>query len=113
MSTRKWGTEKLVNTTTIGDQFNSEVAALTGGGFVVVWTDNSAGTDSAIRAQRYDAVGNPVGAEMLIAPSIPGNDLDLPSVTGLADGGFYVTWTQNAGVNNEIRGSVYDANGVF
>lgn len=91
MPTRKWGTEKLVNTTIAGDQSNSDIAALAAGGFVIVWEDESASADAAIRGQRYDAAGNPVGGEMLIAPTIAGNDLDSPSVTGLADGGFYVT----------------------
>ncbi|MDQ6432589.1 calcium-binding protein [Mesorhizobium sp. LHD-90] len=114
MPTRKWGAEKLVNTTTAGSQAFSDVAALAGGGFVVVWEDESAGSDAAIRAQRYDATGQTVGGEILIAGPIPTNDLDLPSVTGLADGGFYVTWTQNVGSgNNYIQGSVYNANGGF
>jgi hypothetical protein len=42
------GTEKLANTTTAGDQFNSDIAALAGGGFIVVWEDESAGADAAI-----------------------------------------------------------------
>ena len=111
MPTRKWGSEKLVNTTTAGNQLNSDVAALAGGGFVVVWQDDS-GADAAIRAQRYDALGNRVGGEMTITAG-PGAET-LPSVTGLADGGFYVTWTLDTGPNsNDIRGNVYNANGAF
>ena len=113
MPTRKWGSEKLVNTTITGAQAFSDVAALAGGGFVVVWEDESAGSDAAIRAQRYDATGQTVGGEMLIAGPSPTNDLDAPSVTGLADGSFYVTWTQNVGSDNYIQGSVYNANGGF
>ena len=112
MPARKWGAEKRVNTTTGGGQFNSDVAALAGGGFIIAWEDESSGADAAIRGQRYDIAGNPVGSEMPIAPQIPGNDLDLPSVTGLADGGFYVTWTQNVGADNYIQGRVYGANGA-
>src|SRR5262245_23330502 len=111
MTTRKWGNERLVNTTASGAQFHSDVAALAGGGFVVVWEDESAGTDAAIRAQRYDAAGNPAGAEMLIAPRIVGNDLFLPKVAGLADGTFYVSWTQFTASQNYIYGKIYNANG--
>jgi hypothetical protein len=111
--TRKWGAEKRVNTTIAGNQFNSDIAALAGGGFVIVWEDGSAGTDAAIRGQRYDAVGNPIGGEMLIAPRIATNDLFLPKVAGLADGSFYVTWTQFTTDENYIFGRVYNANGGF
>ena len=110
MPTRKWGSEKLVNTITAGFQFDSDVAGLAGGGFVVAWQDNSA-ADSAIRAQRYDTLGNRVGGELTIA-SAAGIDFEAPAVTALADGGFYVTATQRAGANNFILGSVWDANGV-
>ena len=113
MPTRKWGTEKLVNTTIAGDQYHSDIAALAGGGFVIVWEDESAGADAAIRGQRFDAGGNPVGSEMVIAPRIATNDLFLPKVAGLADGSFYVTWTQLTAVENYIYGKVYNANGGF
>ena len=63
MSTLKWGPEELVNTTTTNDQQFSSVAVLAGGGFVVVWEDDS-GAFSSIRAQRYDAAGNPVSGEI-------------------------------------------------
>jgi len=111
MATRKWGAEKLVNTTTANDQLLSDVTVLVGGSFVVVWQDDS-GADSAIRAQRYDALGNRLGGEIAIVVSA-GNDHELPSVTALADGGFYVTWTQLLGADNFIQGSVYNASGAF
>jgi Ca2+-binding RTX toxin-like protein len=111
MPTRKWGNEKLVNTTTAGDQQNSDVAVLADGGFVVVWEDDS-GADTAIRAQRYDAVGGKVGSEILIFSSA-GFDQLAPAVTGLAGGGFYVTWsTERSSTNFDITGKVYNANGV-
>jgi hypothetical protein len=91
MPARKWGIEKLVNTTTAGSQQYSKVAVLSGGGFVVVWEDDG-GTHPAIRAQRFDAAGNRVGGEIAIATSAT-NDQVLPSVTARADGGFYATWT--------------------
>ncbi|MFN0192472.1 MAG: calcium-binding protein [Aestuariivirga sp.] len=111
MPTRKWGAEKLVNTGLTGDQLNSSIAGLTGGGYVVVWQDDST-VDSAIRAQRFDAQGNKAGAEIEIIEQ-PGNGSSLPSVAGLADGGFYVNWTFDVTTDNYILGSVYDANGAF
>jgi serralysin len=111
VATRKWGREKLVNTTTTGFQQNADIAALAGGGFVVVWEDRS-GADTVIRAQRYDALGNRAGGELTIA-SVAGADYVAPVVTALADGGFYVTYTQDTGSQQSILGRVYDGNGAF
>ena len=36
MTTRKWGSETLANTTLLGDQLNSSIDGLTGSGYVVV-----------------------------------------------------------------------------
>ncbi|MFN0192471.1 MAG: calcium-binding protein [Aestuariivirga sp.] len=111
MSTRKWGPEKLVNATLTGAQTVPDVASLDGGGFVVVWQDNS-GANAAIRAQRYDDVGNKLGMEMTII-SAPGNNEILPTVTALSGGHFLVNWTQQNGPDNYILGKVYDASGTF
>jgi Ca2+-binding RTX toxin-like protein len=109
MPTRKWGTEKLVNTTTTGSQSASDVAALTGGGYVVVWQDDGV-VPPTIRFQRYDAAGNKVGAEVDIGVEFVGTDIE-PSVIGLADGGFYVTWSNTS--FDHIEGYVYNSNGTF
>ena len=65
MPTRKWGTEKLVNTTTSGNQTWARVAELAGGGYVVVWEDDGLAF-SAIRAQVFDTAGNRVGSEIAV-----------------------------------------------
>src|SRR5262245_57960937 len=95
MTTLKWGTEKLVNTTTAGIQGSCEIAGLVGGGFVAVWEPKSGtGTKAEIRAQRFDATGVKVGSEIVIfAPSESDARVSTPHVTGLADGGFFVSWT--------------------
>jgi len=52
----KVGTELLVNTQSIGNQMEPDVAALPGGSFVVVWqSDDDDGAVSGIFAQRFDA----------------------------------------------------------
>ncbi len=58
MTTRKWNTELLVNTTTAGNQIESSVTGLVDGGFVVTWRDDGPAT-SLIRWQRYDAMMPP------------------------------------------------------
>ena len=113
MATRKWGSEKLVNTNVPGHQIDSHVAGLTGGGFVMVWRDDST-VEATIRAQRYDALGNRAGGEYVFYSQFvaPGQVVS-PAVTGLAGGGFYLTYTETFGLSSAILGHVYDANGAF
>ena len=67
------GGEFLVNSTAAGWQTASEVEALPGGGFVVVWVDASAAagdtSGTAIRGQVFDGAGNKVGTEFLVNTS--------------------------------------------
>jgi hypothetical protein len=107
MPSREWSLERLVNASTTGSQANSKVPALVGGGFVVVWEDG--GSTAAIRAQRFDTAGNPVGDEIAIDTGL--NEV-LPSVADLADGGSAVTWTEDHTGNNYILGKLYSASGA-
>jgi hypothetical protein len=107
MPSREWSLERLVNASTTGSQANSKVAALAGGGFVVVWEDG--GSTAPIRAQRFDTAGNPVGDEIAIDTGL--NEV-LPSVADLADGGSAVTWTEDHTGNNYILGKLYSASGA-
>ena len=62
------GAEFRVNTTTSGVQSNSSVAALAGGGFVVVWTTPRPVTfDNDIAGQIYDSSGTAVGSELTLS----------------------------------------------
>ncbi|WP_432472983.1 VCBS domain-containing protein [Amphritea sp. HPY] len=89
------GEEFLVNTHTQDNQYNPSVTGLTDGGFVVTWVSNDPTTGDTsyrgIAGQRFDAAGDPVGNEFLVNTHTQ-NDQFRPSVTGLADGGFVVTW---------------------
>jgi hypothetical protein len=71
--------------------YSLDVAALTGGGFVVVWTSGFATFDVRVRARVFDREGEPLGPAQPVAedPASYGNS---PRVTGLADGGFAVVW---------------------
>src|ERR1700760_4156161 len=95
-----FGGEFLVNTTVLADQSYPAITALANGGFAVTWTDFSqeavGGFDVgkvAIKAQVYGADGAQVGSEIPVNTSPgDGNVLTDSQVTGLADGGFVVTW---------------------
>ena len=74
------------------DASEPEVAALTGGGFVVVWTD-AAGDSSGqgVRATIFDNAGAAVVSDIAVNTATLGNQ-NQASVLGLADGGFVVAW---------------------
>lgn len=107
------GNETRVNTTTHLSQLNSSVTALANGGWVVTWhTDSQDGDGFGIYQQRYDANGNPVGAEAKVNTHTASNQ-DTPDVTAMADGGWVATWQSDNqdGSSYGIYQQRYDLNG--
>ena len=86
------GVEFKVNTATADDQNTPAIAALTGGGFVIVWDSKLQDKSGlGIYGQRYAATGVKAGNEFKINTATAG-DQSLPAVAGLKDGGFAVAW---------------------
>jgi Ca2+-binding RTX toxin-like protein len=110
---RRGAAISTVNTTTASDQVNPAVAALAGGGFVVVWQDFSAGNANAdIRARVYTPAGVATSADFVVpdAPNAASQQFN-PDVAGLIDGRFIVTWstlTSAGGSNLDIAAQVFD-----
>jgi hypothetical protein len=100
------GGEFRVNTTTAGDQFDSSIAALADGGFVVGWTSDPA----EIYGQRYDATGAAVGGEFK-ANSAAAGDQSFPEVAALGDGGFVMSWNTPFASGSDTFGQRFDASG--
>jgi hypothetical protein len=65
-----------------------QVAALTGGGYAVVWGQGNGAGGLAIVVRRFSADGTSAGAAQQAAPEGSG----YLGVTGVASGGFLVTW---------------------
>lgn len=90
----KVGGEVMINTTLFGSQYSPSVAALQDGGYVITWQSTPGGGDSfgfGVHAQRYDGTGAKAGPEVLVNTTVAG-DQSAPSVAGLLDGGYVVTW---------------------
>jgi hypothetical protein len=117
--------EFLVNTTTTGAQGTPTITALSTGGFVVSWRDDSTtggdNASSSIKAQIYDANGAKVGSEYLVNTSIAGAQTD-PQVDAMSDGRFVISWTDASGGRSAdanvdtgvpgIRAQIFDATGA-
>ena len=112
------GTEFSVNTDTASNQTAPSTASFSDGGFVVVWgTLDTAqdGSDSAIKAQRFDAAGNPVGPEFLVNNQAA-NVQSTADVAAFDDGSFVVTWVSNDpaqdGSSAAVKARLFDAGGT-
>ena len=87
--------EILVNTETAGYQSNPLATELVNGGFVVTWTDSSGTLGDAdgasIKAQVFGADGAKIGSEFLVNTATASDQYN-PTITGLSNGRFVVTW---------------------
>ncbi len=119
------GTEILVNTATSNDQFGPQITALSNGGFVVTWWDNSRGvggatgdsSNTAVKAQVFTAAGAMVGTEILVNTATA-NGQHLPQIITLSNGGFVVTWTDYSASGGDtsgraVRAQVFTAAGAM
>lgn len=105
------GGEFLVNTTTAEDQDFPDIAALTGGDFVITWTSfGQDGDSTGVYMQRYTSAGVPVGGETLVNTTTSGGQGDA-QVVPLADGGFAVVWADSNDAGS-LRLQRYDAAGL-
>ncbi len=102
--------EFTVNATTAGDQTNSSVAALPGGGSIVVWQSSTGdGSGTCIKGQMLDAKGQPVGSEFTVNATTSGNQL-TPQVTVLPNGDFEVVWSSGDYIKGQKFSYTYDEN---
>jgi Ca2+-binding RTX toxin-like protein len=81
------------------------VAVLASGAFAVAYND---GTNIGVK--RYDATGTLLGSAT--ANSGAGTELENPTITALADGGFVVTWEDDTGSTSDLYGRKFDAAGA-
>ena len=85
--------EEGVNTTLISEQTDPFVAALPDGGHIVTWISNDTGQEM-VMVRRYDAAGNPDGAEFHVnsSDSIGSEYFNSPSVAVLDNGNYALSW---------------------
>lgn len=88
--------ESLVNMVSSGNQADSSITALSGGGYVVTFTDRGAGW--LVKGRIYDASGAAVGSEFIVNAATSGVSSVESSVTTLANGGFAVAWYESDSV---------------
>jgi Ca2+-binding RTX toxin-like protein len=93
-------------------QIDVHVAALTGGGFVAVWTEQDVdSSQGGIRARRYDSAGNPLGAAFTVN-TLTFGDQHSPDIAALKDGGFVIVWDTDPG-GGAVHAQRFAADGTF
>jgi len=96
------GGEFLVNSTEIGIQKNSEIAALSDGGFVITWqSSDQDGNGDGVYAQRFDSSGQRNGTEFQVNATTNSHQKNV-DITTLSNGSFVITW--QSGI---LDGSMY------
>jgi Ca2+-binding RTX toxin-like protein len=95
-----------------------DVAYLSSGRFVMVWTDYDQGlgdTTGAIRARLYEADGTPLGEEFRVNSSTSGTQ-QVAKVAALSSGGFVVTWNDFSGQGGDsgesVKAQIYSSDAV-
>lgn len=90
----------------------SAVTALTGGGFVVAFELESG--QGGLYAQRFDAAGAPVGAQIAVYPAENYGYFYSPTVTALPNDGFVIGYARDAFNNRGAAPQLvtYDASGT-
>jgi hypothetical protein len=99
-----------VNTTTAGNQNEVSLLALHDGGFIATWEDDGV---SAVRGQRFDAMGNKIGTEFLVKDnSATGNPTDSHDSAVLSDGRFAyaISDVNSGGADIDVQTSIWSAN---
>ena len=105
-----------VNTFTLGDQLQPSVTTLNNGEVVITWSSlNQDGGGWGIYGQILAPDGTPIGSEIHVSTTDPGNQL-TSSVVKMADGGFLVTWASDGNTSQDsdsfgIFGQRFDAAG--
>ncbi|MBL4837102.1 MAG: VCBS domain-containing protein [Kordiimonadaceae bacterium] len=105
-------TDTLINTEETGGQRDTQVVALTDGGFLVAWnSDGQDGSGYGVYAQQYDASQQPVGNEFRLHTGSAGNQY-LAAIEALPDGGFLTAWMSDASGSDIYYLSRYDSTGT-
>lgn len=101
-------TDLLVNSVTTGDQLEGQLARLTSGQMVAIYTDRSAsGSDTsgaALRGQLLDPFGAAQGAPFLVNTTTL-LDQSAASVTALTGGGFVVAFQDSSASGGDTSGT--------
>jgi hypothetical protein len=102
--------EFLVNTTTVGWQFQPSSAMDENGNFVIGWEGDAPNQDRNIYVQKYFSNGSREGGEILVNDYTEGSQHNV-SVAMDSNGDFIVAWNGNGYDGYQLYGKKYNTDG--
>ena len=99
------GTEFQVNANALGSQRNPKICADAVGNFIIAWEDRATG-DSDVRAQRFDAQGQRLGAEFLVNTVTAGDQKSIGLATHPTSGLVAFSF-ESPGVSTDAFGRIF------
>jgi hypothetical protein len=102
------GNEFAVNTTTVGDQYFSNVAVDAQGRYFVVWMGPD-GDQAGVFGRRFTPNGSPIDATEFLVTAGTAGFQGIPNVGGAGSGKFVAVWNKSANGNEGIYAQRYDA----
>ena len=89
----------------------AEIGSLIDGGFVIAWNAHDDTGQGVVYVQQYDDASTPLGAKFQVNDNNAFRHFQ-PAITGLADGGFLISWTIDlANGDEDIFGRLFNADG--
>jgi len=107
MAVRVIGSEFIVGTTGVELQIKPAITALADDRFVVTWNSDNGGQYDIV-GRVFHADGTPAGDEFIVNAA-SSTDQYEPSITGLADSRFVVTWYSFEDGQYDVFGRVFNA----
>jgi hypothetical protein len=100
--------DRIINITSAGQQYDPSVTSLADGGWIVAWTSyGQDGSGSGIYQRRFDAQGQAQTGEIRVNQNSL-MDQEGADVAALPDGGWLVTWTSYVSVGvDRWAGDIY------
>lgn len=101
-----------VPTTIVGDVCSHPdhlaIAALSNGGFVIIWTQLGHTLGNSIQGQIFNCEGVALGDMFVVAAATLNSSVNNPAVTSIAPGGFLVAWSEDNGSSQIHRMQIFD-----
>ncbi|MEN9770722.1 MAG: hypothetical protein RLZZ180_2352, partial [Pseudomonadota bacterium] len=96
------------------DDFEPNVLALPNGGYVIAWTGGSNAASQDVFVQQYGANDQPISTpQRLQSTEGAYEDLGMPALLDMADGGYVVSWQGHISVwDYDIFAQRFDAMGL-
>src|SRR3954451_21451889 len=102
------GNTQVNDTITSGNQWNPAIASNASGRFFAAWDEPG---NDPVEGRVFGADGSALGSQFVVN-STTANVQHAPSVAGLSNGNFVVTFTDGSLGTNHIGARVFDQNGA-